>query len=311
MKTHFTYDRVLKDLFQTDNPTLLEQLTGGLHVKEFLNVEFPCVMERRADLVARLEDGSIVHFEFQGRNDGKIGYRQGIYCLLIAEKYERPVHQVVLYLGNAPMRMKSALDAGSAKVKFRLMDIREIAANQLMQSSRASDWALALLAAGGEQKMSEIMRRICSLNTHARIKALTQVIVLSGLRGYAERLRMELSDMGSLNFDIRDNVILWEMYQKVLIEGKAEGKAIGKAEGKAEGKVEGKAIGEARGEAKGKALGETFGMAKMLSGQLETKFGKVPKWAQARLQTAKKVQLGRWSRKIITAETLEAVIGKR
>ena len=68
MKEHFVHDRVLKDLFQKDGPSLLEQLTGGVHVREFLNVEFLEVMERRADLVARLEDDSIFHFEIQGQN---------------------------------------------------------------------------------------------------------------------------------------------------------------------------------------------------------------------------------------------------
>ncbi len=41
MKDQFAYDRVLKDLFQTDHPTLLELLTGGVSVKEFLNIRHP------------------------------------------------------------------------------------------------------------------------------------------------------------------------------------------------------------------------------------------------------------------------------
>jgi hypothetical protein len=70
---------VLKELFPMDHPSLPEQLTGGVHVREFLNVEFPQVMQRRADLVALLEDDSGFHFEFQGQNDKHIAYREGIY----------------------------------------------------------------------------------------------------------------------------------------------------------------------------------------------------------------------------------------
>jgi hypothetical protein len=51
--------------------------------------------------------------------------------------------------------------------------------------------------------------------------------------------------------------------------------------------------------------------AKMLRGQMETKFGNLPKWVDARLEEATSVQIGRWSKKILTADTLEGVLGKR
>jgi hypothetical protein len=51
--------------------------------------------------------------------------------------------------------------------------------------------------------------------------------------------------------------------------------------------------------------------AHILRGQLETKFGSLPKWVDERLATAKSVQIERWSKKIITADTLEAVLGKK
>ena len=53
----FNYDGVLKDMFQEDRPVLLDELTGGIAVTEFLNVELPKVLEWRLDLVMRLADG--------------------------------------------------------------------------------------------------------------------------------------------------------------------------------------------------------------------------------------------------------------
>jgi hypothetical protein len=73
------YDAILKDLFQRDHPSLLDQLTGGVPVKQFLNVEFPTILERRADLVLLLEDDSITHLEFQSDNDPDMVFREGIY----------------------------------------------------------------------------------------------------------------------------------------------------------------------------------------------------------------------------------------
>ncbi len=91
MKEQSVYDHVLPDLFQMDRPSLLDQLTGGVRVRAFLNVEFPRMMERRADLVVLLEDGSILHIEFQSRNDKEIAYRSGIYGLLIWHRYRCPI----------------------------------------------------------------------------------------------------------------------------------------------------------------------------------------------------------------------------
>ncbi len=51
--------------------------------------------------------------------------------------------------------------------------------------------------------------------------------------------------------------------------------------------------------------------ANMLRGQLETKFGSLPKWVDERLETATAVQVERWSKKILTADTLEGVLGKK
>jgi hypothetical protein len=49
----------------------------------------------------------------------------------------------------------------------------------------------------------------------------------------------------------------------------------------------------------------------IVRGQLEVKFGKLPKWADERLANAKSSEVERWSKKLITTETLEGVLGKK
>ena len=51
--------------------------------------------------------------------------------------------------------------------------------------------------------------------------------------------------------------------------------------------------------------------AHMLRGMLATKFGSLPKWVDERLEAATSVQFERWSKKILTADTLEGVLGKK
>ena len=45
---------------------------------------------------------------------------------------------------------------------------------------------------------------------------------LSGLRGLSDRVRMELKNMGSVQYDIFDNVILRDAFEEEMAESKAE-----------------------------------------------------------------------------------------
>ena len=266
MKDGSKYDLVVKDLFQRDDPSLLDQLTAGVAVREVLSVELARVEERRADLVLLLADGTILHIEFQSGNDKDMPYRVGIYCLLLGQKYRRRVRQVVLYVGQAKMRMENHVDLGETKAAYTLMDIRDMDARKLMASGRAGDLALAMLAGGGPEQVFEIAKRASELKGAERQRALSQLVLLSGLRRLTGRLRMELKTMG----------ITTDFYKNTFVQD---------------------AMRDAR--------------ANMLRGQLDTKFGKLPKWVDERLEEATSVQIERWLKKILTADTLEGVLGKK
>ena len=49
----------------------------------------------------------------------------------------------------------------------------------------------------------------------------------------------------------------------------------------------------------------------MLRDQLKAKFRTLPKWADERLKAGTPVQIRRWSRKLVSADTLETVLGKK
>ena len=68
MKDRSKYDLVVKDLFQLDHPSLLDQLTAGVAVQEVLSVELARVDERRADWVLLLSVVTIPHLAFQSGN---------------------------------------------------------------------------------------------------------------------------------------------------------------------------------------------------------------------------------------------------
>ncbi len=74
---------------------------------------------------------------------------------------------------------------------------------------------------------------------------------------------------------------------------KAEGAALGRLEGKVEGKAEGKAEGARL----------------LLLSQLELKFGKLPEPVRARVGAATEAELSEWAALVLTATSLEQVVG--
>jgi hypothetical protein len=270
MKHRSKYDLVVKDLFQRDHPSLLDQLARGVAVREFLNIELARIEERRADLVLLLADGTILHIEFQSCNDRNMAYREGFYCLLIGQKYRRPVRQVVLYMGQAKMKMEDHVAMGPTTFSYTLRDIREIDAPKLMASGRPGDLALAILAGGGPERVPEIAKLTSRLKAAERKRVLSQIAILSGLRRLTGRMRMELKTMGA-STDFGKNYFVQEFVRDAIRDDRA----------------------------------------RIFRGLLETKFGRLPKWVDNRLEEATSVQIERWLKKIFVADTIEGIVAKK
>ncbi len=253
---------------------MLDTLKGSVPVRESLNVEFAVVLERREDLLLLLEDESIFHLDFQSDNDPDMAFREGIYGLLVGQKYRRPIRQTVLYTGPARMHMPTSLSLGKITVEYDLVDIREFDAEALLESGRPGDYALALLARGGDGKLREILERAGQLEGPQRGKALAQLVELSGLRRLEEEVRIEMKSMGYAKY-IDDHVLLREIRDEALAKGEAKGRA------------------------------------DLLLTLLGAKFGPLPKWARTRVEKAAPVQLEGWATMVLTAETLADVVGKR
>lgn len=96
------------------------------------------------------------------------------------------------------------------------------------------------------------------------------------------------------------------MAQRLAIE---RGMARGMAKGMAEGIAEGKAAGRAEGMAEGMAEGKAKGRIETLTRLLTRRFGPLPDWASARLQSATPEQLDQWTDLVLDAATLSEVLG--
>ncbi len=271
-KARNSYDSVLKGLFQRERPSiLLDLLTGGVRVRQALNAELAKPLERRADAAFLLEDDSIFHLEVQTTNDPAMPYREGVYCFLLGHKYRRRrIHQAVVYLGEEKMRMPSELDLGQAKVAYTLIDIRDIDASTLLASGRPADLPLAMLARGGSEQLQEILRRVAAMQGAEGEKVIDEIAALSGLRRLDGKLIMELQRMPTVS----EIFLKVPKFQAMLQDADRNARV------------------------------------EMLRDLLKSKFRTLPNWAAEKLESATRVQLRRWSKKVLTAKTVEDVLGK-
>jgi len=191
------FDGALKEFFEQRRPSLLMDLTGGVAVKESLNVELPRVPDRRVDLVLLLANETLLHIEFQSTNRKDMTMRMAEYYMLLLARYKRPIQQVVLYVGHSRMRMESVLEHGPLRFSHTLKDIREWTADSMLASDRFADHVLAILGgtSGGRDLVREVLSRLARLESKERNRAMAYLAALSGFRRFETRLVQEAKRM--------------------------------------------------------------------------------------------------------------------
>ena len=140
-KENFVYDRTLRELFHTVPKTLIKLVVG----KEILDISFPKVEERRVDLLARLEDGTLFHLEIQSTNDNSMPIRMLNYATLIYQSYHELPKQLVLYVGDRDIDIKNNLDFENLRYTYEVKDIKEFDCSMLIESDDISDNIIAVL----------------------------------------------------------------------------------------------------------------------------------------------------------------------
>ncbi|MBF0144794.1 MAG: DUF4351 domain-containing protein [Magnetococcales bacterium] len=278
-KSRSRYDTTLKDLFEKPPQRLLQILIGRQAIK-LLPVEFASTQKRIPDLVFLLEDDSIFHLELQSNPEG-MNWRMLMYYSLIRQRYfDKNLVQKVLYVGLEQWNSGSAIEEGHLSFRYEVIDIRSIDCRTLMASPSMEENILAILCRIDNQKevIQEILYRISELPLKARADALTKLVILSRLRRLEMVVKTEALEM-SLTFNLMENDVFRPMIMKVQMDSEQ--------------------IGEQKGE------------AKILSRQLQRRFGVVPAWANEKIAKADLSSLENWSLRIFDAQSLDEVFSDK
>ncbi len=208
------YDIALKLLLQGSAMLTMQQLAGSA-VHQWLNVELPEVQSPRVDLLGETSSQSLIHIELQSTNDPTMPLRMAEYCLRVLRHFKRLPSQVLLYVGEPPLRMDGELSGPDVWFRYRVVDIRDLDGQQLLESPEVSDNVIALLTRlrDREEAVRRIVSRIANLEPGERETRLVQLLILAGLRRLEDKVEQEARTMPILN-DILDNKVFGREFKR-------------------------------------------------------------------------------------------------
>ncbi len=290
----------MKDIFE-EVPYRFSKLLSPTPIKELLPTNLPST-ELRVDFLAKLEDESILHMEFQSFNDPTMPWRMLRYYTLIAEKYQtHNIRQLLVYVGNRKLRMKSKLKLKNLTFSYEILDIRQIDCRVLLESPDPMDRLLAFLCKVEDEVylIEKLIKTMESMNEEERKDYLLKALTLTELR---PNLRIRLTEeVRHMPIVVRPEDIRLpkrKLRKDILYRlGLEEGKQIGLEEGKKEGEI----IGIEKGLLKSSQ--------EMVIAIIEGKLGYVPEGVSDRIRSMKDREFLRaLAKRLVVAEDVLKIL---
>ncbi len=181
MPERFIFDRTLRDLLK-GLPRCFVKILAGVAPLEYLDVNFPKVEEREADLLVRLKNGEIFHLEVQAQADVFIPFRMLRYYCLIYQQYHIVPQQMVLWVGDGENPFVNKLERKNLFFRYELMDIKEIDCAELIASDDPNDNILAVLCRRSDGFWESLLEKLRCLPEKERDNYIRKLLYLVKLR---------------------------------------------------------------------------------------------------------------------------------
>jgi len=256
----------------------------GAGIEDYLATEQP-MSNLQADLVVRTVDGEIHHLEFQATNEKDFALRMLRYLVWFRTKYGRPIHQCVFYIGREPMRLDLAFAELGTRHEFRIVNLQDFDAEEILASPHWADLVWAIGAKGDPtQVLPRILQRFADLNKEDQQVALSQLGTYATIMKLDGLLNESLKEFPMITVNLEDSAIGRSLMEKGLEKGRQEGRQEGMAKGRLECAQD------------------------LLVDQLANKFGDLPAWVTDRVQKAPLDDLKRWAHRFVRANSLEETL---
>ena len=273
------YDAILKRILMRFTSDAASVFTG-IKASRWLNVELPRVRNLRVDLLAESSEGRLLHIELQSTNDRSMARRMLDYSLSIYDRFGVRPEQLVLYTGEAPLRMSGVLEPYA--FECRIVDIRDFDPEPLLASDNLAENVITVLMRHPEPReaLRRILGKIAKASPAERVAALADVFILAGLRRMAPLVEEEAAKMPILN-DIMDHEVLGPKLRDAMARGLKEGRQEGRQEGELE----------------------------IVRRMVAKRFGGLPGWAESKLNEMTIVEIENMADRLLDAYSLEELFG--
>jgi len=154
----------------------------------------------------------ILHLEFESKDDEEMIYRISEYHGIELRKYRLPIKHVVVYLGEAPPKMRTKLKPSEVLQGFTLVNARDFSPTKWLEQEEPSKIIMAIL--GDYQKKNakliltaifKRLRQVCKTSTELK-KYVQQLIIISRMRNL-EQLTIKISEDMPITLDVEGSYV--------------------------------------------------------------------------------------------------------
>ncbi len=297
-------DKTLRSIFD-ELPLRLSHILSPAPITELLPTTLPS-SELRLDFLAKLQNQTIFHMEFQFFNDPDMPWRMLRYYTSIAERYKtKNIKQLLVYVGNERLSMKDTLELENLTFRYDMLDIRQIDCRELLESQDPGDRIIACLCRVEDEEylIRKLLETMEGMRDEERKDFMVKVLTLTELR---PNLRVKLSE------EVRHMPIVVRPEDIKLPESELR-KDLLYSLGLEEGLHKGKQLGLEEGLHRGKQLGLEEGLLldaqEMLLTVIEGRLGYVPEGVEGRVRKIKdRAYLHGLVRKVVSAQDVEGLL---
>jgi len=206
---------------------------------EFIDKELQRVEDRRADVVANVDNSYILHIEIQNSNDKNMSIRMMRYYTDIKQVTNLPIKQFVIYIGKNRLNMSNTITDFDVNYRYNLIDMKNIDCDKFIKMDTPDALVLAILCDFKDKDTQEVVNYIIkrlkekSKNNDKMFREYMLMLEeLSENRNLKEHIKKGEEMLTQINYEKLPS------YELGLEKGIEKGIQKGREEGKREAKIE-------------------------------------------------------------------------
>lgn len=214
-RSHQDFDKIFKENLSQIIFSVTEELCGlKIEKLEDISLSLPRTKEKRPDfakLAVNPTEKYILHFEIQTANDKEMPWRMLEYFEFFYRKYNIPVRQFLLYIGNEKLRMLPHIKLENLWFEYKIIDFRKVDYRKFINSAKPESIILAILcdykASNPRAVIAKILENLLNAKTENLPKYVFQLKILSALRNLEEITGEEIQNMPQrFNYNLENDI---------------------------------------------------------------------------------------------------------